>query len=139
MADRIQEAEAKLQKALVQLRDNLRKLDNQFMDDIVHGKLISDDILQSWYLQHLLYLAVTQFAAQKEITIPKYVGRWEFCFGTKDPVMNYIWRELINRQNVDEKILKPAYDRLQQALKTQLVPVQITDEITQWRLTPKIV
>lgn len=139
MADSIQEAEAKLQKALVPLRDNLRKLDDQFIDDIAHGKLISDDVLQSWYLQHLLYLAVTQFAAQKEITIPKYVGRWEFCFGTKDPVMNDIWRELINRQNVDEKILKPAYDRLQQALKTQLVPVQITDEITQWRLTPKII
>lgn len=138
MAESIQESEARLQKALVPLRTNLRKLDDQFMDDIKNNKSIPDDILQSWYLQHLLYLAVTQFAAQKEITVPKYVGRWEFCFGSKDPIMNAIWRELISRQKVDESILNPAYYRLEQALQTQLVPVQITDEITQWRLTPKI-
>lgn len=137
MAESIQEAEAKLQKALVPLRANLRKLDNQFMADIKDGKQIPDDVLQSWYLQHLLYLAVTEFAAQKEITVPKYVGRWEFCFGSSEPAMNAVWRQLISRQNVDTKILKPAYERLQQALQTQLVAVQITDEITQWRLTPK--
>lgn len=51
--------------------------------------------------------------------------------------MNEIWKQLIGKQNVDQTVLVPAFNRLKQALTTQMVPVEITDEITQWRLHMK--
>ena len=133
----VDQATQQLEDALVPLKKNLRQLDDSFMEDIDHGKTLDLDLISSWYLQHLLYLAILKFKAQHELTVPHFIGRWEFCFVTSDPVMNEIWKQLIGKQNVDQTVLVPAFNRLKQALTTQMVPVEITDEITQWRLHMK--
>ena len=133
----VDQATQQLEDALVPLKKNLRQLDDSFMEDIDHGKTLDLDLISSWYLQHLLYLAILKFKAQHELTVPHFIGSWEFCFGTSDPVMNEIWKQLIGKQNVDQTVLVPAFNRLKQALTTQMVPVEITDEITQWRLHMK--
>lgn len=115
---------------MMQFRQNLRKVDWTLDSE----KSISTAALRSWYFQHLLMMTIEQFAKGDEIIVPQFMSRFQYCF-SDDPGMTKVWRHLLNVKHADKLILKPAFDDLKNALATQMLPVQITDELTQWRVS----
>lgn len=136
----VSDSMTQLQNQLVKLQQNLREVDRLLIKQTSNRQQrvkLTDEDLQNWYLQHLLVRTIRAFANQKELTIPKYIGRWAFCFGNDNEAMNQIWRLLITKANADTGVLQPAFKQLRQMLSTQMVPTVVTDEVTQWRLRPQ--
>lgn len=122
----------KLTQNLNRFRENLRKVDHQL--DTVEAMSVTT--LKSWYFQHLLLTVIERFSANQTVSIPKYMSQFENCF-KDDFGMMKIWRHLLTVESVDVKILKPAFDDLINAMSTQMLNVEVDDQLSKWVLTSK--
>lgn len=122
----------KLTQNLNQFRENLRKVDHQ----LDTSETLSVTTLKSWYFQHLLLTVIESFSASQMVSVPKYMSQFENCF-KDDFGMMKIWRHLLTVESVDVKILKPAFDDLVNAMSTQMLNVEVDDQLSKWVLTIK--
>lgn len=122
----------KLTRNLNRFRENLRKVDHQFDT----SETLSVTTLKSWYFQHLLLTVIESFSASQTVSVPKYMSQFENCF-KDDFGMMKIWRHLLTVESVDVKILKPAFDDLMNAMSTQMLNVEVDDQLSKWVLTSK--
>lgn len=122
----------KLTQNLNQFRENLRKVDHQ----LDTSETLSVTTLKSWYFQHLLLTVIESFSASQTVSVPKYMSQFENCF-KDDFGMMKIWRHLLTVESVDVKILKPAFDDLVNAMSTQMLNVEVDDQLSKWVLTSK--
>lgn len=122
----------KLTQNLNRFRENLRKVDHQ----LDTSETLSVTTLKSWYFQHLLLTVIESFSASQTVSVPKYMSQFENCF-KDDFGMMKIWRHLLTVESVDVKILKPAFDDLMNAMSTQMLNVEVDDQLSKWVLTSK--
>ena len=113
-----------------ELSDNLKEIDKLM---IAKGKLDSQDV-KRWYYQHLVVKTLKAFAVNESVKIPKYVTAFSDVFG--NDLIDIVYPSLILLTDSDD-ILQGAFNDLRYLLSSQLVKVNIEDELSYWELTTK--
>lgn len=127
------EANQKLLESLSALHDDLVLLDKD-----MNGKInLSVRELRSWYYQHLLYHAISNFSVRKSINVPVYITAYQDCYDLDESMLD-LWRKLVLVENVDKLILRPVFDDLRSLLQSQMFKVNIVDNINYWTVEPKM-
>lgn len=127
------EANQKLLESLSALHDDLVLLDKDMNDKIN----LTVRELRSWYYQHLLYYAISNFSVRKSINVPVYITAYQDCYDLDESMLD-LWRKLVLVENVDKLILRPAFDDLRSLLQSQMFKVKIVDNINYWTVEPKM-
>lgn len=127
------EANQKLLETLDVLHKDLAVLDSEMNDKVT----LTVREARSWYYQHLLYHAISNFSVRKSIKVPVYITYYQSCYDLDESMLD-LWRKMVLVPNVDEAVLKPAFDDLRNLLSSQMFKVNIIDDVGYWIIEPKM-
>ena len=127
------EANQKLLESLDVLHKDLALLDSEMNDK----PTLTVRESRSWYYQHLLYYAISNFSVRKSIKVPAYITYYQSCYDLDESMLD-LWRKMVLVPNVDEVVLKPAFDDLRNLLSSQMFKVNIIDDVGYWIIEPKM-